>query len=282
MKIWVSGAKGLVGSALCRRKELPIIATGKELDIADKKQVEAFLDENQDIDQIINCAAFSLVDQSETFREEAFRANALGPEVLAQAAKKRNVHFLHISTDYVFRGDVNRPLTEEDAANPCNYYGETKLEGERRVFLTNPQACVLRTSWVFGRGGKNFVASLLSNLQSVEEIRLINDQWGRPTYVEDLVQVILEMRGKTGLYQFANQGIATKFLFGCEMRDGLEKLGIFTKPKLVSVPGHLFMSPCKRPKYSAFDTTKIEKELNIKIRSWKEALREFLCNQFAS
>lgn len=281
MTLWIPGAKGLLGNALAKVADTPCLLTGREVDIADWQAVSRYVKENPGITQIVNCAAYSLVEAAETHREEAFRANAVGPEHLARVAKQLGAHFIHISTDYVFFGEVHRPLTEEDKVCPCNYYGETKLEGEKRVFKENTGACVLRTSWIFGSGGKNFIAKLFDLLKDKEEIRLTGDQWGRPTYAADLAQVILQMRGKSGLFQFANAGIATKFSFGCILRDELEKLGcsIATK-QIISVPGTTFRSLCKRPQYSAFDTTKIERVLNLSIRPWQEALREYLCSHF--
>ena len=281
MTIWVPGAKGLLGTAFGEIALSPMLLTGKEVDIGDCKAVLHFVKEHPEIDRIVNAAAFSLVDPAEVEREAAFRANALGPENLGLAAKEVGAHLVHISTDHVFWGDGKVPLKETDPVKPPNYYGETKLEGERKLLKVNADAAILRTSAIFGKGGRNFVAKLLEMLQSREEIQLTSDHWYRPTYVEDLVQVILKMRGMSGVYQYANRGEASKFTFGVAMRDEVEKLGLKVVTKrIVPVPGDAFPGLCKRPKYSVFDTTKIETAMQIAIRPWQEALREYLCGLF--
>jgi len=278
MRLWIPGAAGLLGSALCRASP-GALATGREVNIGNEAAVRALLERHPDITHIVNCAAFSLVDAAETQREEAFAANALGPENLATVAQEKKIPFIHISTDYVFAGKAHIPLKESDPVGPLNYYGSTKLEGEQRVQQVNPDACILRTSWIFGSGGKNFVAKLLHMFRTQEEVRLTDDQWGRPTYALDLAEVILQMFGKAGVYHFANAGPTTKFAFGCAMRDLAEKQGLqLAVKRVIAVPGKLFPSPCKRPRYSAFDTSKIESLLKSPIRPWQEALNHFLCN----
>ncbi|HSX27007.1 MAG TPA: dTDP-4-dehydrorhamnose reductase [Chlamydiales bacterium] len=276
MKLWITGANGLLGSTLMKMCEA--IGTGhQEADIGDLASLRAFVRKRFGITHIVNCAAYSLVDLSETNREEAYRANALGAENLALIAKETGARLIHISTDYVFGGEPQRPLKETDPVSPCNIYGQSKLEGEMRVQKVLPDACILRVSWIFGNGGKNFVAKLLQMLQTQKEIRLTSDQWGRPGYVIDIAEVILRMLDAQGIYQFANAGVATKYEFGLVMKEEAEKLGIkVVTEKMIPVPGSFFSSPCKRPAYSAFDTTKIERDFQISPRHWRDALREFL------
>lgn len=277
---WITGSKGLLGSALIAKcKEIcpgGFLETGKELDISDLCQVRRFVDEHREISHIINCAAFSLVDAAENMREDAYKANALGPENLALVSKERGIKCLHISTDYVFSGKIRRPLTENDLVDPCNYYGKTKLEGEERALFHS--ACVIRTSGIFGSSGKNFVSKLLKMLQTQKEIKLTDDQWGRFTYAPDLADAILKMVDQTGLFQYANAGVVTKYEFGLAMREEAFLVGypIMTEA-IIPVPGALFPSLCERPVYSAFDTTKIE--AFVSIRHWRKALKDFLCAQ---
>lgn len=275
--LWIAGSRGLLGSALSAKcKTFSHFETAREVDIADQDAVYAFLKKNPGITHIINCAAFSQVDAAEDFREEAYRTNALGPENLAIMAKGFNAKLIHISTDYVFSGKLKRPLTEKDPVGPCSYYGETKLIGEEKALAHS--ACVIRTSWIFGSGGKNFVSKLLKMLQTQKEIRLTDDQWGRFTYAPDLAEAILRMLDQTGLYQFANFGVATKYEFGLAMREEafLMRYPIMTDA-IIPVPGAAFPAPCERPAYSAFDTSKIESF--IQIRHWRQAMRDFLCDQ---
>jgi dTDP-4-dehydrorhamnose reductase len=271
--LWITGAKGLLGSSL-QKKCKAALQTGKEVDISEMGQVEAFLKSHPEITHIVNCAAYSQVDAAEKEREAAYRANALGPENLAIGAQKKGIKLIHISTDYVFPGTGNSPLKEEDPTAPCNYYGVSKLEGEQKALAHS--ALVIRTSGIFGSGGKNFVSKLFDLLQSQEEIRLTQDQWGRFTYAPDLAETILQMRDQKGLYQYANSGVASKYQFAVAMREEALRMGFPVMTESILATSN-FISPCKRPLYSAFDTSKIERF--VTIRPWQEALREFLCEK---
>jgi dTDP-4-dehydrorhamnose reductase len=181
------------------------------------------------------------------------------------------------SPDYVFSGNGRQQLTEEDPVGPLNHYGMTKLEGEQRLQKVMPSATILRTSWVFGRGGKNFVAKSLQLLQAQKEILLVDDQWGRPTFAPDLAAVILQMQGQSGLYHFANEGVVTKYGFGLAVKEEALALGIpMENETILPIPSANFPSPCKRPAYTPLDTSKIEKKLGLTPRSWRECLREYL------
>lgn len=257
-------------------------ATGSDLDIADSEKVRQFLDAHPEVTHIVNCAAEARVDLCEVERERAFRSNVLGPEVLAKEAAKRGLPFCHISTDYVFPGDESSPRKETDRTAPCNYYGETKLEGEKRVMRAHPAAWIIRTSWIFGgpltREGRNLISRLLHWMQTQEEIRLTEDQWGRPTYVVDLANALLTFLRKSpspGIYHFANRGVTNRYEFGNALRKELEerKMPLVVKA-ILPAPSTAFPSPCKRPGYSAFDTSKIEHILPI--RSWQEALHDYV------
>lgn len=278
MKIWVTGANGLLGSTLCSiAPKLCIASTKAQADISDIRSLRQFVKLHPGITHIVNCSAFSLVDLAEKEREEAYKVNALGPENLALLAKEMGARFMHISTDYVFPGDLQRPLKEEDVVGPLNYYGETKLEGEKKVLSCYPSSCVIRTSSIFGKGGKNFVAKLFQLFSQQDEIFLANDQWNSPTFAEDLVTAILQMINAQGLYHFANTGPSTKFLFGSTIFEiaKKKKISLRTK-KIIPMPSSAFPSPCKRPAYTVFDTSKIGKLLASPIRSWEEVLESFM------
>jgi len=275
MKLWIPGAGGLVGKVLCSK--IDAVATRREVDIGDLEAIRTFAKKTGPFTHIVNCAAFSEVDLAESFIGEAFRVNALGPENLGRFAAETGAHLLHLSTDYVFDADEKATLKEDDLTNPCNVYGKTKLEGERRLFSVFPGACVLRTSWVFGGDGKNFVAKLLQLLETREELRLVFDQVSRPTYVFDLAVAIFELINESGLYHFANSDPTNKYEFSIAFREIAEELGFFLRCKtIVPVPSSEFCSPAKRPQYSALDTSKIEKKLTRPIRSWKDCIREYL------
>jgi dTDP-4-dehydrorhamnose reductase len=280
MKVWITGANGLLGQALAAKGHL---ATSRsEADIASLSSLLQFAEKHPGITHIVNCAAQSLVDSAETLRKETFLANAIGPQNLAYIARRIGARLIHISTDYVFGGEGRTPLKETDPTAPCNYYGQTKLEGEWGIENIMASACILRVSWLFGAGGKNFAARLLELLQKNEVVQLTHDQWGRPTYVPDLVQTIDRLLNRSGLYQFANQGAATRYEFGTALREEALELGIPLKVKeLIPVPSSTFASLAKRPAYSVFDTTKIEQELHLSIRPWRATLKEYLCNLYA-
>lgn len=141
----------------------------------------------------------------------------------------------------------------------------------------NENACIIRPSWIFGKGGKNFVAALLKHFQEKEEIQLTDDRWGRPTFAPDLVQIIFKMKDASGIYHFANHGAANKYEFGSQMMQRAKAKGFPVQTKrLIPVPGSVFLSPAKRPQYSVFDTTKIEVHLKSQIRNWQDALEEYL------
>ena len=276
--LWVTGKNGLLGSILAKKCEL---ATGREVDISNLDQLRSFVQKHPGITHVINCAAYSLVDSAEKEKEDAFNGNAIGPFLLALITKEIGAKLIHISTDYVFDGKIGHPLKETDPTSPMNYYAKTKLEGEQRVLQMHPSSCVIRTSWIFGPGGKNFVAKLFDMLMTQDEIYLSDDQWGRPTYVHDLSDALLNMLDQTGVYHYANSGETTKYRFGCAMREEAIRLGFpVVCKRIIPVPSSHFASPCKRPAYSAFDTTKIESM--VKIRPWQESLREYLCSKQAS
>ncbi len=271
---WITGAEGQLGSMLAKRCT-SAVCSGGDVDIADMISLQKFAKKHPEITHIINAAAFSKVDAAEELRAEAYRANVIGPDNLMHLADEIGAKLTHISTDYVFAGDGKRPLTEEDMAGPCNYYGKTKLQGEKRM---GPNALVIRTSWLFGGKSGNFIAQLLKLLMTQKEIHLANDQWSRFTYVPDLVEAILLMQNASGMYHFANAGVATKYDFGVALREAALALGMpVITQSIVPVPGAFFPAPCKRPTYSALDTTKIEKHLSI--RHWQKTLKDFLCAQ---
>lgn len=278
--LWITGSKGLLGAALLTKCKaalhLDVVATGKEVDVANLDALWAFVKEHQGITHIVNCSAFSEVDKAQGHPEEAFRVNAIGPENLAILAKDMGAHLTHISTDYVFSGPRKTPFTETDLPMPCNVYGETKLEGETRALALG--ACAIRTSWLFGHGGKNFVPKTMEMLRRQEEVLLTDDQWSKFTYAPDLSGAILQMLDQKGLFQFANQGVVSRYEFGVALWEGALSMGYkMAAKRVVPVPGSTFPAACARPVYSALDTGKIEKI--VPVRPWRAALKDFLCEQ---
>lgn len=276
MKIWILGGKGMLANVcakMCRQKNLQYIVDDRSLaDITDYNQILQRARLIQPT-HVINCAAYTHVDQAEKNAELAFLVNATGASFVAKVAKLMDAHLMHISTDYVFSGDQLDPYCEEDTPCPLNVYGASKLEGENLVLDIHPSACVLRTSWVFGAEGKNFISSLLPLLQIQEEIHVVQDQWGCLTYCYDLASVILHLIQEKGIYHFVNQGVCSRFDIAQELFEKLQKQ-IFCK-RIIPASANSYVNMAKRPRFNVLGTQKISKKLNKSPRHWKEALGEF-------
>jgi len=236
-------------------------------------------------EMIINCAAFTDVDGCESEKERAALVNALGAGNLARAAKGARAFFIHISTDYIFDGKKGAPYTEEDEPNPLNVYGKTKLEGERLVEEAGGDWLILRTSWLYGARRKNFVKTILALCEKHDEISVVTDQRGSPTYTKDLARAILaliqkcqtsEVGGRT-IFHIANKGSASRF----ELAQEVIRL-IGKKTKVHPITSSQWPRPAKVPADSSLDISKFEGETNIALRPWQEALADFLATLHAN
>jgi dTDP-4-dehydrorhamnose reductase len=283
MKLWITGAAGLVGTALqklCLAQGIEFVATSRDqVDISSLQHVKRFLhsEESKGVTHIVNCAAYTNVDEAEKEPETAHLVNAVGPENLGIAAHMFDLKIIHISTDYVFGLEGSKPFTETDDCTPASVYARTKHEGEQRLLDSHPQACILRTSWVFGKGGKNFVSSLLEKIQKEEKISVVSDQQSRLTYVEDLAEALLALLCHSGIFHFANQGETSRFEVAKCMVETAKARGMpVACQELIAVNSAAFPQIAKRPIYSALDTKKIESLLGIAPRSWEIALKEYI------
>jgi len=279
MNLWITGSDGLVGSHL--RQKATLATSRRDVDISDIDSLRLFVKSQTGITHIVNCAGFTRVDLAKTDRDEMIRSNVIGPANLGKIAADIKAHLVHLSSDYVFSGKLQRPLKEDDPVDPCNEYGMSKLEGEKQLQEVFPKACIIRTSWIFGSGGKNFAARLLQMCQNEKDIFLTNDQRSRPTYVVDLAKAILNTLECSGLFHFANGDDATKYEFGIAIQKEAEAIGLplFTS-KIIPVSSSQFISLAPRPIYSVLDTSKIETVLKTKIRPWRAALRDYLWTVF--
>ncbi len=282
---WViTGCRGQLGHALAARLAAApgceVVAAGDlpELDIADVDSLARLLNGLAGPVIVVNAAAMTHVDRCEREPAAARRANAEGPERLAQSCEARGFRLVHVSTDYVFSGVSERPYREDDPPAPTSEYGRSKLAGEQHVLSRCPSALVVRTSWVFGRG-RNFVAAILA--QAVERrrqgdrtpLRVVDDQRGRPTYAADLAAGIhaLVEAAAGGLYHVANHGEATWWELA---RASLDESG-FGDLGIDRIRTQDLSLPAPRPTYSVLDCSKAE-ALGVRPRSWRDALRAFL------
>jgi dTDP-4-dehydrorhamnose reductase len=245
-----------------------------ELDITDNQHVLKFFDEHNPV-ICINAAAYTAVDKAEIESELAFKVNAEAVKNLAQACKKWNTKFIHVSTDYVFNGLAKHPYKEDDSTDPVNYYGYTKLKGEEFALTECPSTIVIRTSWVYSTFGNNFVKTMLRLMKEKESINVVDDQVGSPTYAEDLAKAILtittsDIDGKEGIYHYSNDGVISWFQFAAAIKE-ISGSSCTVNP----IPTSAYPTPAKRPAYSAFDKTKIERTFSIPIVDWKSSLHNF-------
>ncbi|HEY3237758.1 MAG TPA: dTDP-4-dehydrorhamnose reductase [Polyangiaceae bacterium] len=291
MTVWVTGAAGMLGSSVCGRLgalQVEFIGTGRELDIAHRPSVLDFTARHRPT-HIINCAAYTKVDDAESHADAAYHANALGPEILAQAALGAGAALVHFSSDYVFDGAGKAPYVESARCGPLSVYGKTKLEGEEQVFrnMGSPDSHrfhLIRTSWLFGPNGKNFVSTILNLMTERETVSVVDDQWGRPSYTVDVAQAAMELSGLTGersapsgLYHFANAGETTWHGLALTVRELALELGWSLRTHTVEpVDTAHFPRPARRPAYSVLSTRLAESVLGHPPRAHREAVLDYL------
>ncbi len=274
-KILVTGANGQLGSEF---RDLAasydqfefIFCTKEELDITNATAVETYFREHSP-SFCVHAAAYTAVDLAETEELQAFTVNADGTANIAAASARFNCRLVHISTDYVFDGSSKRPYVEEDVVAPLNAYGRSKLEGEKVCMLEDPQSVIIRTSWVYSAHGKNFVKTMKRLLQEKEEIGVVADQYGSPTYAKDLAQAIMQIivSGKwlPGIYHYANSGAISWFDFAGEIKRQISSACLIKPLRTEEYP-----VKAVRPRYSVMNTDKIVTSYHVQIKDWKNSL----------
>ncbi len=278
LNILITGANGQLGNE-CRtlaavRTDANFIFTDiAELSITDEAAINEMFSKNN-FDYCINAAAYTAVDAAENDIETSRAINATAVGYLAKACNKYNCKLIHISTDYVFDGENEFGYKEEDATAPINVYGITKLEGEHLAFGNNAQTIVIRTSWVYSFHGKNFVKTMMRLMQEKEEINVVADQIGKPTYAADLADAIFNIIFYSttfipGIYNYSNQGVISWFDFATAIKE-IGGYGCKVNP----IPSSAYPVPAKRPHYSILLTDKIETTYNIHIPHWKDSLEK--------
>ncbi|WP_283746685.1 dTDP-4-dehydrorhamnose reductase [Bacillus cereus] len=276
MKVLVTGAKGQLGQdVLCLLENQPWEVYGfgrEELDITNEEQVrEKVLSIKPDI--IIHTAAYTQVDQAESDEETAFKVNAEGTKYLAQAAEAVEAKFCYVSTDYVFDGTTNKPYKADDQTNPQTVYGRSKLVGEQYTQEYCSKSYIVRTSWVFGLYGNNFVKMMLRLAEEKKELGVVHDQVGSPTYTTDLASFIINLvqTDKYGVYHGSNSGVCSWYEFAKEIFEQ-SNIEIVVNPLTTED----FPRPAARPKYSVLDKGMIEESGFEPFQDWKKALKDFL------
>lgn len=284
--IWVIGYKGMLGSEICRQlteNNIQFVRSDVDVDITDIEALEQFA-KCRAVTWIINCAAYTAVDKAESDIELAHKLNVEGPANIAKVAKKYGAKLIHISTDYVFDGTGTTPRTEDMPVAPIGVYGVTKAKGEEAVRNNTDKYYILRTAWLYGWAGKNFVYTMIRAMNTHDAVKVVNDQKGTPTFAGDLAKVILQIiDDKTvsyGTYHVTDLGEITWWDFTNEIKkQGIEAGWINEKGKNCVVnpcTTDEYPTPAKRPAYSVLSKDKIQKTLGITLPYWKESLKVFL------
>ena len=293
MRILVTGKNGQLGRSIQKivntdtktdnnQNLNDFIFVGRgDIDLSSESSISHYFNNNDKFDIIINCAAYTQVDKAEQEAELANQINHLAVKQLASIASNQLAKLLHISTDYVFDGESGKPYTETDTPNPINAYGRTKLAGEKALQTVMPMnAIVIRTSWLYSEYDNNFVSTMLKLGKERDEISVVNDQMGSPTYTADLADVILEIikhkkfrdEGQsTQIYHYSNDGEISWYEFAKEIFK-IEKI----ECEVNSIATKQYPTPAKRPRNTIMKKDKIVKVFNIKISNWKSSLNTCL------
>jgi len=278
--ILVTGSKGQLGSEInklsLQYKYNFFFTDRNSLDISNTEAVKYFVESNN-IEVIINCAAYPAVDKAEDDAVNADKINHLAVKNLAVIAKEKNLQLIHISTDYVFDGTNFKPYGEEDVTKPNSVYGKTKLDGENAMININPlNSIIIRTSWVYSSYGANFVKTMLRLGKESDSLGVIFDQVGTPTYARDLAKAILEIlpkiqSDKVEIYNYSNEGVLSWYDFAKEIMK-MAKLDCKINP----IETKEYPTPAQRPHFSLLNKSKIKEKFNLSIPYWKDSLNECL------
>jgi dTDP-4-dehydrorhamnose reductase len=274
-RVAVTGSNGQLGTEFMRiagdhpRFRFTFL-TREIFPLDDPGKMETWLEENP-VDIFIHCAAYTAVDKAESEKEKAFQVNGTAPGIIARSLSKSKTKLIHISTDYVFDGTSDTPLTELAKTNPVNIYGASKLEGEMQVIQNNPLSQVIRTSWVYSSYGNNFVKTMIRLMKDRESINVVQDQIGSPTYAADLANAIMQMLEANnfipGIYHYSNEGETSWFGFAQEIRKLTN-----SACRIVPIPSSGFPTPAIRPAYSLMDKSKIKRDYGLYIANWQSSL----------
>lgn len=285
--ILITGGKGQVGQCfqeLAERIRGPrfMFVDVQELDVTDARAVKSFFKKNPEITWVVNCAAFTAVDRAETEPVLAKKINVAGAKNLAAACCENGIPFIHLSTDYVYHNKQNTPFREGDAESPKGVYAKTKLLGDRAALAANPATLILRTSWVYSAFGQNFVKTMLRLGRERNELRIVFDQIGTPTYAPDIVSTVLEIidavntgrvskEAMRGVFHFSNEGVTSWYDFTAAIFE-MKKIGC----RVLPIRSSEYPTPAERPPFSVLDKAKIKTVFGVEIPHWRDGLERCL------
>ena len=284
MKILLIGKNGQVGYELERSLAClgKVIATERtELNLADKASIQSYITSTSP-NLIVNAAAYTAVDKAETEKELAYQINATAPKVMAEQAAKLGIPFIHYSTDYVYNGTGDRPWLESDDTDPVNYYGETKRAGEEAIEQSGCDYLIFRTSWVYDSRGHNFLKTMLRLTETRDELSIIDDQIGAPTFSRHIADATASVISQSllnksfwtthsGIYHLVGEGETSWYGFAKAIFE-LSVLSGGKQPILTPIPTTEYRTPAKRPTNSRLNTSKLKQHFNIQLPHWKQSL----------
>jgi len=281
--IWITGGSGMLGRHIaekCKESGIDFISTDLDLDITDKTAVSQFCGKHS-IQWIINCSAYTAVDLAEDEKEKAFAVNADGIRNIAEACKGSGIKIIHFSTDYVFPGNKPEGYLEDDSAGPSGVYGASKLAGENYLTSMYDKYFIFRISWLYGPYGKNFVHTMLNLFKERDELNVVNDQFGSPTYTGELAGFIVKLIGsgsdRYGIYHYSGEGMTNWYEFACEIYRLAVKHGLTDRQvKINPVDSSMYPAKAKRPEYSYMLKDKLYDTFGCRPGPWEETLEEYL------
>lgn len=286
--IWIIGCKGQLGTEIARQfteKKVDYVGTDIDIDITDPQALAKFVI-GKSISYIINCSAYTAVDRAEIDVELAKKLNEEGPRNIANLANQIHAKMIHISTDYVFDGASKVPYTEDMPISPIGVYGITKVAGEAAVRQNLKEYYIIRTAWLYGWAGKNFVYTIIKAMNTHDSIKVVNDQKGSPTFASNLASIIIKIinydRMPYGTYHCTDIGEITWWDFAIEIKKIAIDAGYVTNRNCVvnSCTTEDYPSPARRPAYSVLSKNKIQKALGFELPDWREGVKAFIYSDF--